>query len=225
MLFCQLAWQNGQKTGSVGECVVLFQALGCRYMDIYSESSNGVRSPGLGSHWLGRERYVIRGGGVAVVPFLAGDKVELVDPEGLQSAQIAAFDSSGSDCIAKLGVSPNIKGSQLAQMIARNSIGAINIRNRLKRFDVDLENFAAAEVLKGETEPDSSIEFTCETECIAVIGAPGNPMQADEQCPPTDLIAWVTRSQTQANIGNQIPDPLVRCTSGFQNQGRHCCKL
>ncbi len=185
-------------------------------MDIYPETSNGVRSPGLGSHWLGRERYIIRGGGVAVVPFLAGDKVELVDPEGLQSAQIAAFDSSGSDCTAKLGVLPNIKGSQLAQMIARNSIGAINIRSRLKRFDVDLGNFVAAEVLKGETEPDSSIEFTCEAECIAVIGAPGNPMQADEQCPPTDLIAWVTRSQPQASIGNQVPDPLADALQDFR---------
>ena len=32
-----------------------------------------LREPGIGQDWIGRERYVVRGGGLIAVPIVAGD--------------------------------------------------------------------------------------------------------------------------------------------------------
>ena len=175
-----------------------------------------LREPGLGSHWLGRERYVVRGGGVTVVPLLAGDDIEIVDPEGLQNGLVVAFDSQGRDCTTKLGVVPTVKGVELAEMLSGETPGADLIRRKLKRFNIKLEEFTAADLLTGQTSPGTSLSLTSETECIAIVGAPGKKMQVDEQCPATNLIIWVSRVQPCANGMHEVPDPLADPVQDFR---------
>ena len=190
---------------------------GDRIMDMVATSSvPKLREPGLGSHWLGRERYVVRGGGVTVVPLLAGDDIEIVDPEGLQNGLVVAFDSQGRDCTTKLGVVPTVKGVELAEMLSNETPGADLIRRKLKRFNIKLEEFTAADILAGQTSPGTSLSLTSETECIAIVGAPGNKMQVDEQCPATSLIIWVSRVQPCANGLHEVPDPLADPVQDFR---------
>ena len=59
-----------------------------------------LREPGLGQQWIGRERYVIRAGAVTAVPMTPGDELEIIDPEGLQSALVFAFNASGESATA-----------------------------------------------------------------------------------------------------------------------------
>ena len=186
-------------------------------MDMIATSSvPKLREPGLGSHWLGRERYVVRGGGVTVVPLLAGDDIEIVDPEGLQNGLVVAFDSQGRDCTTKLGVVPTVKGVELAEMLSGETPGADLIRRKLKRFNIKLEEFTAADLLTGQTSPGTSLSLTSETECIAIVGAPGKKMQVDEQCPATNLIIWVSRVQPCANGMHEVPDPLADPVQDFR---------
>ena len=174
-----------------------------------------ARLPGLGIYEPGRERYVIRGGAMVVIPLIEGDQFELVDPEGLQCAHIVAFDSRGTICTGQLAPNRSTNGQRLAAMLQQDSKGTRNIRAKLKSFDIDLASAATAEVLSGETEAGSRETFVSERECIAIIGAPGEPMHVNQQNPPTDLIAWVTRKQPNDRVENDLHDPLADPVQDF----------
>ena len=100
-------------------------------------------------------------------------------------------------------------------MLKRDTNGASKIRSKLKAFDMDLTNAQAAVYLDGETLPGDRETLTCNTECIVIIGAPGEPMKVNEQNPRTDLIVWVTRSHSNQHIANVLPDPLATTRQDF----------
>ena len=172
-------------------------------VNLASDFSKQVREPGLANFGIGQERYTVRGGALVVIPLLAGDTVEIVDPEGLQCAHIVAFDSKGAVSTGQFSYSTATTGQKLAQMLKRETNGASKIRSKLKLFDMDLANAQAAVYLDGETLPGCRETLTCNTECIVIIGAPGEPMKVSEQNPPTDLIVWVTRSHPNQHIGKR----------------------
>jgi len=185
-------------------------------MNIQYKPLPPLHEPGLGSHWLGRERYVVRAGALVVVAVVAGDQIEVVDPEGLQSALVSAFDSKGQNITGSLGVDVNTMGGELARMLSSDAPGAHKINNKLASFDIDLSASPAAEVLNGETEAGSRRTMICQEEGILIIGAPGEPMQVERQNPPTDLIAWITRGRPQVDVFNELPDPLANPIKDFR---------
>ncbi|MBX2868098.1 MAG: aminomethyltransferase family protein [Acidiferrobacterales bacterium] len=185
-------------------------------MNIEYRSPVTLRQPGLGDHWPGHERYVVRANAMVVVPLLVGDLVNLVDPEGLQSADIVAFDDSSEVSTGSLGLPTNAKGDLLATMLNGHSAGAYKIQNKLSGFNIDLANAGVARVLEGETPAGSSITFQAEKEVIVIIGAPGKPMEVDQQNPPTDLIAWITRASPQTEVCHPLPDPLADTVQEFR---------
>ncbi|MDE0309380.1 MAG: DUF1989 domain-containing protein [Acidiferrobacterales bacterium] len=172
--------------------------------------------PGLNPFNLGRERYVVRGGAMTLMPLLPGDQIEIVDPEGLQCAHIAAFDSHGTDCSGQFSKGKTVEGQTLAEMLNAETPGAHAIRSKLKRFDMNLATAQPKLLLDGETAPGSRISLNSNTECIGIIGAPGNPMPVDQQNPPTDLIVWVTRNSPAQHISYDLPDPLAAPTQDFR---------
>ena len=52
--------------------------------------------PGLLKFEIGRERYVVQGDSMVVIPLTVGDQIEIVDPEGLQAANVVAFNENGT---------------------------------------------------------------------------------------------------------------------------------
>ena len=175
-----------------------------------------AREPGLNPFNLGRERHVVRGGAITVIPLLQGDQIEIVDPEGLQCAHIATFDSHGNDCSGQFTEGKKVDGQSLATMLKTNTPGANAIRSKLKKFDMNLASAQPKLVLDGDTTPGTRIELTSNVECICIIGAPGEPMSVDQQNPPTDLIVWVTRSNPTHHISYDLPDPLADAGQDFR---------
>ncbi len=175
-----------------------------------------LREPGLGSHWLNRERYVVHGNAVVAFPLLTGDRVELVDPEGLQCAHIVAVNAASEFRTEQLGLKTNVPASQILELLNRKTPSAAKFRQKLKTIGVNLVDARAAEVLTGDTAAGTSIEFTSEVECIAIIAAPGSVMEVDQQNPSTDLIAWVTRAQPDLRLSHDLPDPLANPTQDFR---------
>ena len=185
-------------------------------MNIQYDPRQALREPGLGSHWLGRERYTVRGNAMVVVPMLSGDSVEVVDPEGLQCAHVAAFDSRGRCCTGSLGLITGTNGCSLARMLEADTAGARRILRALKKFDIKLPDAQCALLLDGETSPGESIRFTAGQACVVLIGAPGESMPAHRQNPPTDLLAWVTRAQPTQRVEREPADPLAEPLQDFR---------
>ncbi len=191
-----------------------------------SGNSGKSREPRIDHNWIGRERYVIRGGAVIAVPIMTGDKIEIIDPEGLQSAHVFAFNSAGENVTSALGVSLNTSAAGIAVMLAYSNnsqrieprAGARMIRRKLHKLSVKLLEHKAAKLLSGDTPPGSSITLTSEADFIMLLCAPGDPMRVDQPCvkqnhPPTDLIAFIKRSDSSVLLENApentLPEPLA----------------
>ena len=86
-------------------------------MTIDISSVTRVREPGLGQQWLGKERYVVRGGAVIAVPLMPEDIIEIEDPEGKQPTQLFAFDCRSNNVTSTFGIVPNTTGEAMAQML------------------------------------------------------------------------------------------------------------
>ncbi len=175
-----------------------------------------VREPGLGQEWIGRERYLIRAGAMIAVPLLTGDQLEIVDPEGCQSAHIFAFNSASENATAQLGVTPNIIGESMSHLLASDSPVAARIKRKLDSFSIDLPRAHAAEVLSGTTEAGASINLVCEAELICLLSALGEQMLPHEQTPTTDLVCYITRADPGQIVINELPEPLADETQSFR---------
>ena len=168
-----------------------------------------LREPGLGQQWLGRERYTVKGLGVIAIPLYAGDQVEIQDPEGKQSAAIAAFNSKGQSSTTKLGLTANSRGDTLLSTLETSDAKTKSLKRKLDRFGVDTLNLDVAIELEGETAPGSQVTFTAEEEVICIIAAPGQSMLVHEQNPATELFAFVTRINPVETVHSDLPDPLA----------------
>ena len=165
--------------------------------------------PGIQNRIDGRERYCIRGGAMVVIALNAGDKIEIVDPEGIQCVHIVAFDAKNNYCSGQFQPEQTVTGNHLAAMLQVASPGANRISSKLKRFGIDLATAPTAVLLGGETRAGSRIERVVETECIGIFGAPGGPMVVEAQNTPTDLILWVTRTGDKLDSVYQPTDPMA----------------
>ncbi|NKB76586.1 MAG: DUF1989 domain-containing protein [Gammaproteobacteria bacterium] len=177
-------------------------------MSIDVNSIVRIREPGLGQHWSGEERYVIKGGGVIALPLLPGDVVELTDPEGLQKAHVLAFNSTSEVVTDQLGLVPDIRGTEIAKMLNSLSPAAQKIKRKLNSFAIHLDNADVAQVLSGIPGENTKCTFTSGVEAICLICAPAALMLVDQQNPPSDLITVVTRANPGTIIANELPDPL-----------------
>ena len=164
-------------------------------------------APGIQNILEGRERYYIRGGAMVVIALNAGDQIEIVDPEGLQCVHIVAFDASCNFSSGQFTPDRMTNGVKLASMLEQVSPGATKIKQKLKLFGIELASAPTAVLLDGQSSPGSRVSRVVEKECIGIFGAPGGPMSASEQNPPTDLILWITRC-TKSEDEIEIPtDP------------------
>ena len=69
--------------------------------------------PGMPALAPGEERYTVAGGGAIAVPIHSGDRVRLVDVEGMQRCEIVAADTAGAIDPAILGASGDSDASGL----------------------------------------------------------------------------------------------------------------
>ena len=66
----------------------------------------------------GEERYTVPGGGAIAVPIHAGDRVRVVDVEGMQACELVAADEAGAIDPAILGVRGDGDASGLKQILS-----------------------------------------------------------------------------------------------------------
>ena len=186
-------------------------------VNIAVEKKDRLREPGLGCPGLERRR--VPALGMLALPVLRGDEVEIVDPQGLQAALVAGFNHEGKSITGALGVTENTDGAQMAQCLAGGAPQARRLADKLRAHGIDLARARACELLGGQTQPGNAASFTCQTDALCVICAPGEDMRlsADAGLPPTDLVVFVRRADggvsggamSTAGLPERLPDPLA----------------
>jgi len=165
--------------------------------------------PGMGSLAPGEERYTVPGGGAIAIAIHAGDRVRVVDVEGMQRCEVVAADSAGAIDTAILGARGDGDASGLKQILSADSESARAVRSGLERRGIDLAAARAVKLFGGESRPGDAGEFTVSRDGLLIVGAPGSPMAAGAQDTATPIRVHVHRGRIIPPNETLLPEPLA----------------
>jgi len=169
-----------------------------------------IRQPGLNALPANTERYLVRGGGSVTLGLEAGDEIELVNPEGLQTGEICVFDNNGRSDAALIGARNNGGAEGLKSILDKVRPGTESLKNALIARNIAIEDAQSTRVFRNHSPAGDSIRFTAAQAATCIIVAPANDMRADQQDTPTDLVAFIYRqpgAETERII--KLPEPLA----------------
>jgi len=136
-------------------------------------------------------RMRVAGGGVVAVGVRAGDKLSIVDPEGLQPGLLYAISEKegGQAVIPALS---RLDAPTLDQALAAAKDGKAAAANAVVTRGVAAEDVRGANVFGEETAPGTQVRFDIEADGTLLVFAPGEAMTPDAQNPPTELLVEIT---------------------------------
>ena len=173
-------------------------------------SPERIRQPGLNALPENTERYRIQAGGSVSLSLQAGDELELVSPEGLQPAEISAFDHGGRGDPALIGAHANSSCEALKDILADSLSNTAGLENVLATRSIVIQDARSLTVFRNHSPAGDSIRCTANEPLTCIVVAPGAPMRADQQDTATDLVAFVHRQPGAAGERIiQLPDPLA----------------
>ena len=170
---------------------------------------SAVRRPGLLTLAPGEERYTVPGGGAIAVPIHAGDRVKLVNVEGLQSCEVVAADLAGGIDPTILGVRGNGEARGLKHILSGDSESARAVRSGLERRGIDLAGARAVTVFGGDSRAGDECDFTVSRDAVMVVAPPGTPMEAGAQDTATPIRVHIMRARLRPASDAVLPEPLA----------------
>jgi len=165
--------------------------------------------PGIPTLAPGEERYTVPGGGAIAVPIHAGDRVRVVDVEGMQLCEMVAADAMGAIDASIIGARGDSDAGGLKRVLSGNSESARSVRAGIERRGVDLAAAQAVTLFGGESRPGDTSEFTVSRDGVLIVGAPGGAMAADSQATATPLRLHIWRSHLRPLNETILPEPLA----------------
>ncbi len=169
-----------------------------------------VREPGLSTLPPGVERYVVRAGGITALELAGGDRIELVNPEGMQIGEITVFDGQGRSDMQLIGAQANGQAEGFKTILAGKDASAIKLERTLRFRNISIDSAQSTRVFSKESPAGDSIAFDASKDVTCLVAAPGEPMRADRQDTTTDLTVFVHRQPRDAQERRlRLPDPLA----------------
>jgi aminomethyltransferase len=169
-----------------------------------------VLEPGLNTLPPDTERYVVRAGGITALEIFGGDRIEVVNPEGMQVGEITVFDARGNSDMQLLGAQADGKAEGFKAILGGNDASAIKLARTLKFRGISLDSAHSTSIFCKESRAGDSIGFTANEAVTCIVAAPGEPMLVDQQDTVTDLTIFVHRQALDSSERRiHLPDPLA----------------
>ena len=165
--------------------------------------------PGMANFEPGVERYRVTGGAVTAVLMGAGDRLEIIDPEGCQPVEVATFDRDGKSDPGLLGHSSGAPATGIAAILAGNQHDARRVADALAAKGIDLGATTAIHCFSHDSAAAETVWMTASADVVCVIGVPGGDMSPEDQNTPTDIIAFIHRTAPPAPGLQILPTPLA----------------
>ena len=157
----------------------------------------------------GEERYTVPGGGAIAVAIHAGDRVRLVDVEGMQRCELVAADVAGIVDPGILGARGDGDAAGLRQILSGDEESARSVRSGLERRGIDLAAARAITLFGGDSRPGSTAEFAVSRDGLLIAGATGAPMDVGAQDTATPIRLLIQRSRILSPNETSLPEPLA----------------
>jgi len=176
----------------------------------FEPAKSGVLLPGSLKLAANTERYPVNPNGMIVVDLKPGDLLEVIDPQGRQACELALFNSAGvckPDALTVNGAATI--DSSIPSLLQLPNEGSRGVKAGLKKRGIAFDRIKSLLAMQGDTPAENMISAVAGEALTCVIAAPGGDMSAHEQNPPTELIAYIVRSNPQANPEPRLPEPLA----------------
>ncbi len=171
---------------------------------------SGVIQPGLSVLEPGVERHPVPAGGTRVVSISAGDEIAVLDPQGLQCAELAFFDPQGHSSAAMLGASSVGDAKGIKAALANHEQSAIKLRDALSTAGFDLNKADAVRCFEEGSRAGEMQVFFANTDGLLIVCAVGEAMLPENNNTPTEIILYLRRQNpAEAKDVLVAPDPLA----------------
>ena len=156
------------------------------------------------------ERHPVPGGGTRTITLDAGDELTVIDREGRQSCELVVFDGVGRSDPAIIGARGAGAPLGTQEILDSRTPSALRVREALTARGCDFGRGDAVHLFGGESRAGESASFVANAPATVVASAPGGPMPAHEQCPPTEIVLYVRRERrTNVKPADGPPPPLA----------------
>lgn len=147
--------------------------------------------PGLVPREPGLETYWVRPGGATAVRMAGGDRLDVIDRQGRQPAEITFLPDGAPAMDAPATVLRSLRDGPIRDLLPDPSA-------------------AVAARLFGEWSPAGAREtFTVDRDTTVLVAAPAVPMAVHEQNPPSDLLLELRRGALRPAAEPTLPEPLA----------------
>lgn len=157
----------------------------------------------------GTERYVVEGSGAILIPVETGDTITVINTEGGQPCEIVTAQASGTIDCGVLGASANSTAEGLKALLVSDDRSLRGLRMGLDARGIDLGKAEALRVFDAATPANTQEQFQIQRDGVAIIAAPGGPMDAEAQDTSTPLTVMVKRAVLKSHVKFELPDPLA----------------
>ncbi|MFD1881535.1 DUF1989 domain-containing protein [Paracoccus pacificus] len=168
-----------------------------------------IRLPGLAPFAGGAERTVVPGGGMAVMPVAAGDRLRITNSEGGQRCELLAADSDGRIDMAVLGTVGDTDAAGIRALLTSDQASLKRLRGRLAARGIGLEGAKGAGLFGADSPAGDHQEFTATRDGLVIVAAPGNAMSPWDQDTLSPLTVVITRAARQGKLRRPLPEPLA----------------
>lgn len=159
------------------------------------------------------ERYRVRSGGVTAIKVFGGDRFDVVDLFGRQSAEITVL---SADPRAVADAAPNSPATVLRRLVGdedtEEGYAASIILAMLSEHGLDQSEATAARLFGDDSPAGARESFAVDSDAVVLVAAPAYPMHVDsaQQNPPSDLFVEVMRAATSpCDEYSELPTPLA----------------
>lgn len=156
-----------------------------------------------------QERYSVPGAGAVMVPVLAGDRIEIVNDEGGQRAELLAAHRDGRLDAGILGAAADVPADGLRALLALGQPGLDRLRKGMAARGIDIGKARAIGLFGDRSAAGDRASFTAQAEGWLVVAAPGGAMDFERQDTATPLTLLVNRAKPRDAGSFALADPLA----------------
>ncbi|BAN47170.1 DUF1989 domain-containing protein [Metapseudomonas resinovorans] len=167
-----------------------------------------ARSPGL-------ERHRVAPGGLTVVALEPGDRLQVIDLEGDQAAELLAF-AGNRPALSALGLEPSPGAAFIGHLLHDGSAEAAHVGAGLARSGIDSRHLpAAAQLWPAGTPAGFSRSFSAAEALLVLVAAPGGATPVDSQLRASELRLLIQRANPRSSLAPPLPAPLGELVDEF----------
>lgn len=172
--------------------------------------------PALFARTRGVERHRVAPGGLTVVALQAGDRLQVIDLEGDQPAQLLAFLDDGREALSALGLQGTRGADFIGKQLRPSSREARHVVDGLARRGVDSRHLPDAASLWPAGMPAGFRHaMTACSDVLVIVAAPGGRTAVDGQGRASELRLVIERAHPTALWVPPLPAPLGEVIDEF----------